>query len=449
MREPNTTAKDKKKQKVNQTDWNILLNMLPKNLDVLAQQTGALLRRREIHSASVLIRLLLLWALTGFGLRTIAAWFARSGIVRLTEGALRHRFGNCENFIKALLAHRLSDWVGCVKTGIPLRLVDATMVPIPASKRTWRIHVTFDPLGAKMTGVDITTDNEGESLSRAAKQQGDLLVADRGYAHASKLIEAAQKVWWLVRIHFQNLKLYTTENKRLDSKEIIQQADAGNYESTARIKDGSKYVDARLVVMPLPSEKAKLAREKLQKRASKRGRTADPWAVHLAGYLCLLTTLPGTVANADDIVRWYRIRWQIELFFKRCKSLLNLHVIQSTDPVLVRVHLLAILLIASLIDRLNNTRPEVAPTCEEAKAIREMKGPTEVTAVSLWRLTQIHWLDMVITVANSDSLSKRLERRADTEQRLRERSRKRHKNAAFHSLNNIQERLIEAKAWAA
>jgi hypothetical protein len=41
--------------------------------------------------------------------------------------------------------------------------------------------------------------------------------------------------------------------------------------------------------------------------------------------------LPARTASIAAVLNWYRVRWQIELYFKRCKSLLQLHPVLSAD----------------------------------------------------------------------------------------------------------------------
>src|ERR1035438_10426747 len=66
-------------------------------------------------------------------------------------------------------------------------------------------------------------------------------------------------------------------------------------------------------------------------------------------YFCVLTTLPEGLASDDVVLELYRIRWQIELFFKRCKGLLHFDQLRAFDPNLVRTYCLAKLIEVALI----------------------------------------------------------------------------------------------------
>jgi len=81
----------------------------------------------------------------------------------------------------------------------------------------------------------------------------------------------------------------------------------------------------------------------------KKGRTPSATALRLAGYFCVLTTLPQGLASDDVVLELYRVRWQIELFFKRCKGLLHFDQLRAFDPHLVRTYCLAKLIEVALI----------------------------------------------------------------------------------------------------
>ena len=62
----------------------------------------------------------------------------------------------------------------------------------------------------------------------------------------------------------------------------------------------------------------------MQSQARKKGKTLDPRSLLAAGFVVLATSLDAQTYPADELFAMYRLRWQIELAFKRLKSLLNL-----------------------------------------------------------------------------------------------------------------------------
>jgi hypothetical protein len=69
-----------------------------------------------------------------------------------------------------------------------------------------------------------------------------------------------------------------------------------------------------------------------------------------ADYLVLLTTLDAADYPADRVIALYRMRWQIELAFKRLKSLIGIDKLPAKNPDLARAWLAAHLIVALLVD---------------------------------------------------------------------------------------------------
>jgi len=270
------------------------------------------------------------------GLRSVGAWAERAGWGTLTEGALRYRFRRCEAFVFELIAHALSKWLRVERSGgLPLRILDATMVAVPGPPgRSFRLHATYDPTLGVMTGLELTDDSQGESTSRAPLGVRDVLIADRGYGRAKEFVALSFRVvFWLVRVYLPSVPLWNKRNERLDSRELVRACSkAGRaIEREVEVCYGARCVQARLIFAPLPPEAAAKARAKVRKRASKKGKKVDAQAEWMAGFVTLLTTDDSKTASIAAVLNWYRVRWQIELYFKRCKSLLQLHPVLSAD----------------------------------------------------------------------------------------------------------------------
>ena len=74
--------------------------------------------------------------------------------------------------------------------------------------------------------------------------------------------------------------------------------------------------------------------------AHKHGHTPTAATLEAADYVLGLTSLPGTAADAADILALYRWRWQIDCAVKRLKRLLPLDAWRAFDPDLAQTYLL-------------------------------------------------------------------------------------------------------------
>ena len=345
-------------------DWKYLCQYLPENLTDLAKTSGAVDRWRNISSGEELLRIILAYAVDDLSLRSTAAWSTRAQL-EMKDTSILHRLRKAPALLELVLAHLLNHRLVAEQAPGPcLRINDATVISIPGSQGTdWRIHAVYDPLRTRLLRVQITDASGGEHLSRDQPAPGDVVIADRGLARASGLHEVARAgAYSLLRMHWQNIRLEDAEGIALDPKKVLAEAEKGITGTVVYVPlEGAAPLPARLLVKPLPSELAARARAKLRRNASKKGRTPSQLALRLAGYFCLLTTLPLELASDEVVLELYRIRWQIELFFKRCKSLLHLDQLRAVDSQLVQTYCLAKLVEVAMIQLLTQEGESFSP----------------------------------------------------------------------------------------
>ena len=166
----------------------------------------------------------------------------------------------------------------------------------------------------------------------------------------------------LLRMHWQNIRLQDAEGQPLKLDAILKRAAAGDTGTIVYVPlRGKSPVRVRLLIRPLPTEAASRSRQRLRRNAAKKGRTPNATALRLAGYFCVLTTLPEALASDAVVLELYRIRWQIELFFKRCKGILHFDQLRAFDPSLVRTYCLAKLIEVALIQCLHEEAISFSP----------------------------------------------------------------------------------------
>ncbi|MGO8263966.1 transposase, partial [Rhizobium ruizarguesonis] len=102
--------------------------------------------------------------------------------------------------------------------------------------------------------------------------------------------------------------------------------------------------------------------ERLLKDARKRGKKPDPRSLEAAKYILLLTSLPTATFAPADILTLYRFRWQIELAFKRFKSLAGLDSLPAKKPELARAWLYARLIVAIIAEQIAGQVPDSPPS---------------------------------------------------------------------------------------
>lgn len=377
--------------------WEQLSEMLPADLEASAKASGALVRRRGISSASVLLRLVLAYAVLDWSLRMVGGWGVLMGLANISDVAILNRLRGCSSWLGMLMRQQLEARQIRItrRPGVRLRLRDATVVSRPGSKGTdWRIHLSYNLDSLCIDGVEVTDAHGGEDLARFPATPDDIIVGDRIYARAASLgpmLAAGAHV--VVRTNWQNLPMWTAENERLDViawlKERFADTTIDYQEQAVRLPTPQGSFSVRLTACRLPLEAAERARGKARKNAQKQGRTPDERTLFACGFVLLLSNLPAEHWATTSIFDLYRLRWQIELVFKRCKSLFHLDELRAFDPALVQTYLLGKLLATLLIDVLTGNIAVIKPGW----------FLSSVRPVSLWRLHTLLWHQLHQTVS--------------------------------------------------
>jgi Transposase DDE domain len=351
-----------------ETQWEYLLSMLSAKVDLeaSARAKGAMLRRRVIRSAETLLHLVLAYC-CGLSLRQTSCWAHLQGLGKLSQVGVMKCLRRSSAWLEFLVMTKLAERAECRQIqGLRLRLVDATTVSAPGSQGTdWRVHLGFDLGSLTIDAVELTGAEGGESLSRFQIGAREVLIGDRGYAHRRGLWTVRQGGGdFLVRLNWQNLPLQTLGGEPFDllrAARSLSETEVGEFAVQTVATRKVPAMAARVILLRKSEEAAEQAREKIRKEARKKGRAVDPRTLEAAGYIFLLTSLPAAQLKAAEVLELYRFRWQVELAFKRLKSLWDFGTVPAKDPDLARTYIYAKLLIAILVEDLTQEALRATP----------------------------------------------------------------------------------------
>ena len=82
---------------------------------------------------------------------------------------------------------------------------------------------------------------------------------------------------------------------------------------------GQHRLAGRLIAVRRSAEATRAERERLTRKASKQQREVSAESWQAAQYIMLWTSLPATT-GAEEILEFYRCRWQIETYASHCTS---------------------------------------------------------------------------------------------------------------------------------
>lgn len=349
---------------VTEEGWPLLLARLAgaEAVDASAVASGALKRRREVRDGAGLLRLGMGYGPGGLSLREASAWADTQGIARMSDVALLKRLRAAADWYGELAGQLLSAQAGVApaQAGVrPLRLVDGTVLSAPGSAGSdWRLHVAYDPQAQRFTALELTDGLGAERLERLPVLPGEIRIADRGFGGRPDGFRALSEGPgdYVVRVSWRGLHWCTPDGGRFDILGFLRSlgpaaiGEARVAIGRARGKRGWQPVEARLIALAMPPEQAEQARKRARRAASKHSQQLQAGTVEAAGFLLLLTSLEAGDYTAAQVGALYRLRWQVELAFKRLKSLLHLDELRAKDPELARAWIYTHLIAALMLD---------------------------------------------------------------------------------------------------
>jgi hypothetical protein len=314
-----------------------------------------------------MLRVLLIHLADGCSLRETAVRASAGGLSAVSDVALLKRLRNCGAWFEWMVREMAAQMAIPLESGVPfagrrVRLIDGTSVCEPgATGSTWRLHYALNLGNLSCEEVHVTQASVAESLTLFDVRAGDIVMADRGFTRRAGIRWLHQcQADILLRAGLASVPLAACDGTALQLLALLRTLQVGQCgEWPARIIDGSDGIDVRVCAYKKTTVQTRACVKSIEQEARKKGRTPGAATLEAAGYVIVLTTL--TQGSAAEIMEFYRCRWQVELAFKRLKSLLQLGHLKKFDKEGARAWLQGKLLVACLIEKLILTAERFSP----------------------------------------------------------------------------------------
>ena len=341
-------------------EWEIIRDWLPEDLDGRARQHRFIQRARGLMDTEVWLRLILMHVAGGLSLEQAVLRARELDLADISAVALFKRLRKAEAWLRDLCRFLLSEqekrlgrcrWPSQYR----VRAIDATDVQETGSTGSdWRIHYSIRLPELVCDHYEISDEHGGESLGRFEFKPNELILADRGYSHwagAARVLDSGAAL--LMRWHTKIFPIECVGGEAFPLLERLRRLpkhSAGQWK--VQFAFNGKVYYLRLCAVRKNRVAAGRARCKAQRKAKLDGR-APPTGetLELAEYILVLTSLPPEF-TCSEVLQLYRCRWQVELAFKRLKSLLQAGHVPKTDDRSARAWMQAKLLTALLLERL-------------------------------------------------------------------------------------------------
>jgi len=344
-------------------------------LEHIARATGFLKRKSKI-TPTVFVDLMFRWISQRCSLGKLALESQIEHAVSITKQALDERFSEASIcFSKELLAQSLSE-----QAKIPLEQAKKELFNRVLIKDSTRFHIDeslkehFPGYGGKVaeagvaiqfeydlkqggiSDIELQPATERDSTDALKKkeniQKKDLIIRDLGYYHGEVLKHISNKeAYYLSRLH-QSCNVYEQREggEKVDLGKVYREMML-NHQTTRdlTIYLGKERIPSRLIIVLMPEdiyEKRIRERQKqLNHQPKAKSRSKDPqkqaeWNASQKGkvsyqmsdefknrahFNLFICNIEPKDLSVDEIISLYRVRWQIELFFKVWKSIVQIH----------------------------------------------------------------------------------------------------------------------------
>jgi hypothetical protein len=333
--------------------------------------TNAIKGLRKDKAAEDYIRTLLIHIACGYSMRETATRAKLAGLADISDVAVLGRLRKAKDWLHGLCVALFKEQeIACNgKNDFQVRLFDATNVKEPGKTGSlWRIHYSVQLPSLTCDFFKITPtkgQGTGESFYQYSIKKGDYIIADRGYSTGPGIHHAvSKKAYVIVRVNTQVLLMQDQKSLRFPLLENLRSIkNAGvvkSWEVLIPAKDKIK-VHGRICAIRKSNEAIKLAQKKLKRIASKKGHVLKPETLEYAKYVIVFTNYPKDVFSDTEVLDWYRCRWQVELIFKRFKSIAQLGHLPKQSEDSSKAWLYGKLFIAMLTNKLIEYASSVSP----------------------------------------------------------------------------------------
>lgn len=308
-----------------------LVKLLPSDYEQACFDKNAITRKRTIKNPLDLLRLVLFYLSGNKSLIDVSQFALMSGIGKISDVGFMKRFIKCKDWIIWLTQHILPNPViqykkpGWLEPYQVLAIDASDIIEKGAVKRIWHLHYAVDIFSLTCRQFKITGQSTGESLKNFTLTKDCLVIADRAYGTV-KGIESCLAAGsdFIIRIKNKAFDLYDADGRKLIFTDWLCTVGETAEELRVYIRDSEKrLVPLRICACKKTKTEIAAEKERIKKMESRKQKKLSEETEFTHEYMFVATSLPSEIP-ASEILTCYRLRWQVELVFKRLKSLLQL-----------------------------------------------------------------------------------------------------------------------------
>ena len=193
------------------------------------------------------------------------------------------------------------------------------------SGRLFRLHYAIDILKMCSISYKITAQKVGETLLNFDVKKNWLILADRIYGTLTGIEHCLKAgAGFVLRLRYGAFKLYDENGKEIDLLDRLRNVSsdiATNIEVYVKLPVLG-LTKLRICAIKIPDDKCEKVERRNKRNDSKKQRETSAEAKEMSKFVVVITALSNAI-TADEIISLYRFRWQVEIYFKRLKSIID------------------------------------------------------------------------------------------------------------------------------
>jgi len=307
-----------------------IMTLLPEGWQDKADELRIIQRKREFKNIEDLMLLALFHVVNGSTLLEVSE-IARIGkIADISDVAFMKKFEKLEPLFRHILEKiepckvanfDIPDFLSKYRT---LALDASDVTEKGRSGRLYRLHYAIDIFTMTSAAYMITDQKSGEKLSNFDFNENDLIIADRMYGTLKGIEHCKnQGAEFILRMKSDCFTIYDETKNKIDLLSKIQDMKyEEEREITAFVKLSNCLQKIRICIKKKDEISCKKTAKRIKEKQSKSQIKLSENAHKMNEFIIVCTTLPDSV-SACDVLKTYRLRWQVEIFFKRLKSIMD------------------------------------------------------------------------------------------------------------------------------
>lgn len=262
--------------------------------------------------------------------------------IKITKQGLHQRFNDeaillMQNLFERSIVQFKTEKIEVVELLKPfssVKITDSSGISLPnnlkklykglggsASEAGMKLQLTLDYLYGQVSAITMTEgakSDQGFTQYLDGIEKGALYLQDLGYFKMNSFAKIHNSSAYFVSRHLYATAIFDKENKRINLLDHLKNSKFISEEDV--FLGEQEKIPVRLIAFRLSDEAVGQRIRKMRRALQKKKKTPSPESLKFARWSIYITNIPKKTLNMGQVHLIYTVRWQIELFFKLCKS---------------------------------------------------------------------------------------------------------------------------------